>query len=142
MGDDDTLKKIRLSAFGRPMYLDKMGKPLSLLEWAGLIENLEYKIVGSTEIAPTTINPASRLSTVWLGIDHSFTPFGPPLLFETMRFSLQQKSRQFLPGFYHPSLDFPIDKNEVTDQMRWSTEEQARLGHDRILRLIQELEMT
>lgn len=50
------------------------------------------------------------VSTVWLGLDHSYGD-GPPLIFETMAFC-----------------DGPLDQT----QDRYSTREQARKGHDRM----------
>jgi hypothetical protein len=141
---DKFLNAIRLMG-NRPMYMDKFGRPLSLMEWATLSEDLEYKRINYTELAETSVHPASHLSTVWLGLDHNFWPQGPPLIFETMRFvekgelyKLFGKEREL-----HPSLEFPDpdDNTQTTEQVRWSTEEQARLGHARIVRLIQELEM-
>jgi len=144
---DERDKLVRL-LFGdqQPMYTDKFGLPLTLMEWAKLMEDLEYRMVGHTELEQTIKNPPSRLSTVWLGLNHAFWPQGPPLTFETMRFSLIESTRESITGWpfkYFPSLEFPDpeDNAEYTDQIRWSTEEQARLGHARIVRLIQELEM-
>jgi len=127
------------------MYTDKFGRPLALLEWAELNEDREYSIVGSNLIVATTMCPPSRLSTVWLGLNYNFWPGGPPLIFETMRFSQKEGTRTFegQTYTYHPILEFPDpnDNTQRTEQVRWSTEEQARLGHARIVRLIQELEM-
>lgn len=139
---DDILNKIRYIA-GRPMYMDKFGRPLTLMEWAKLTEDLEYKRVGYTDLEPTILVPTrSYVSTVWLGLDHNFWP-GPPLLFETMRFSHESVGSSILPGTYHPCCEFPDpeDPKERVEQIRYSTEEQARLGHARIIKLIQELEM-
>lgn len=126
------------------MYRDKMGRPLSLTEWADLFEDSEYRIVSRTEFPATALVPVpSHLSTVWLGLDHNFFPGGPPIIFETMRFQdIEKISDEFgLP--YRPSTDFPDPEapKDRTDQVRYSTEEQARLGHAHIVRLIQELEM-
>ena len=53
--------------------------PCSLEEWAE-IEGPSRR-VASDEIEGT------RISTVFLGLDHNWRPGGPPLLFETMTFS-------------------------------------------------------
>lgn len=61
--------------------LDESGNPQAcpdLLEWARWFETAER------HIGDTTIGD-SRISTVFIGIDHSFG-YGPPLLFETMVF--------------------------------------------------------
>lgn len=149
MSDDEKDEKDKLVQllFGdeRPMYTDKFGLPLTLMEWAKLMEDLEYRKVGHTEIGETIAHPPSRLSTVWLGLNHAFWPKSPPLTFETMRFSLigEIKTSDILGTYTHyPILEFPDPEDaEYTDQIRYSTEEQARLGHARIVRLIQELEM-
>jgi hypothetical protein len=86
-------------------YFDRKGKPLKLMEWAKLFENVDYKIVQRDVLLNGTL-----VSTVWLGIDHSFFGNGPPLIFETMVF-----------------LDGKVGMEEDMD--RYSTEEEARTGH-------------
>jgi hypothetical protein len=75
-----------------PMYFYPDGKPIvsdSLLDdtmiWALLFEETKQRIVGKT----TTLYGES-LSTVWLGLNHSFGG-GPPLIFETMLFAPRTK---------------------------------------------------
>jgi hypothetical protein len=73
----------------RPMYYHRDGKPITLdpllgiaevVQWATYFENTDRKV-------RTTITPyRERLSTIFLGIDHSFDPTGPPIIFETMLF--------------------------------------------------------
>lgn len=127
-----------------PKYYDRFGRPIPLEEWAMLLESPEYKVIGYDEIPTTSRYVASYLSTVWLGLDHSFTG-GPPLLFETMRFSNEAKPLDLFPDrTYHPVLDFPDpnEPGEYTEQLRYCTEEQASLAHKRILKLIHETEMS
>ena len=52
--------------------------PAGLMEWGAMMEG-EDRHVAVTEIG------TSKVSTVFLGIDHSFG-VGPPMLFETMVF--------------------------------------------------------
>ena len=59
-------------------------------------------------VAYTVICPGVSVSTVFLGIDHSFSERGPPILFETMVFT-----------------DYGGD-----EQWRWSTWSEAAAGHD------------
>jgi len=115
----------------------RKGEPLTIEEYARLLGDMEYKRVAYDEIPLTTKCPASYLSTVWLGLDHNFLLKGPPLIFETMRFAIERADS------FHPMLDFPApdDPSLRIDQERYSTEEQASLGHSLILRLIQEKEM-
>ncbi len=53
------------------------------------------------------------ISTVWLGLDHSFMPTTRPLIFETMVF----------PRFWHARGWSELDVD------RWTTEEEALAGH-------------
>lgn len=81
-------------------YYDKNGKPLTLMQWATLFEDLDYKRIGSDE------KDGVKVSTVWLGLDHNFDD-GKPLIFETMVFG--GKDDQW--------------------QERWSTLSEAVAGH-------------
>ena len=87
---------------------DRDGQPISMLHWTWLIEfHPEYKIVRHTHDSTPDL-----ISTVWLGLDHSFGYlYGEhvPLIFETMIF-----------GGEHDQY-----------QERYSTEEQALDGHAR-----------
>lgn len=59
-----------------------------LLEWARSMEKRRH--VGDD--GPT---PGVRVSTVFLGIDHSFGDDGPPVLFETMIFGGPHNEEQW-----------------------------------------------
>jgi hypothetical protein len=74
-----------------------------------LMGDLAYK-----RVAETTLPDGKWISTVWLGLDHRFIDDGPPLIFETMVFSSEGGG---------------VD----LDQDRYSTEEEARTGHDAIV---------
>jgi hypothetical protein len=95
----------------RPLYYDRAGNPIALMEWAALFDDHDIKVVAYTEIGPY------RVSTVWLGLDHSWG-HGPPLIFETMVFGPESA------GGYD------------MDCRRYSTEEQARAGHDETVTLV------
>lgn len=82
-------------------YYDMDGQPLGLMAWAKLLEDHDARIIGRTERGDVTV------STVWIGLDHSFGD-GPPLIFETMIF-----------GGDHDQ-----------DQWRYSTREEAETGHE------------
>lgn len=75
------------------------------LEWAKDHSNLQYK-----RVAETMLPNGKWVSTVWLGLDHSFGD-GPPLIFETMVFASK-------------------DDLQEEDCERYSTEAQAIAGHD------------
>jgi hypothetical protein len=92
-----------------PSYYSRAGEPITLAEWATAFEDFEAK-----RVAKTTVGDA-EVSTVWLGLDHQFGD-GPPLIFETMIF-----------GGEHDQ-----------EQSRYSTEKQAREGHERIVAVLRE----
>ena len=91
-------------------HYDRNGKPMDLMTWAREFQK-GNRHIGLTIIMNRTLEPEGvRVSTVWLGLDHSFGE-GPPLIFETMVF-----------GGEH---------DQYTE--RYSTEAQARQGHKRIV---------
>lgn len=61
------------------MYYDKDGHRLTREEFLRLFENDEYRQVEWTKVK------GGHVSTVWLGLDHSFGQ-GKPVIFETMHF--------------------------------------------------------
>ena len=89
-------------------YYDRQGNPITLQIWAQMLEGRDHQ-----RVAETTLPDGSWVSTVWLGLDHSFGD-GPPLLFETMVF---------------PSRDSQ-DKPDQQDMDRYTTEAEAIAGHD------------
>lgn len=76
------------------------------LKWARWFDNIDNRRVRHTDFPD-----GSRVSTVFLGLDHRYTDDGPPLLFETMIF----------PG------------QEFCE--RYSTWEEAVAGHERAVRM-------
>lgn len=62
-----------------PHHFDRAGKPISITRWSELHSELDYVRVAET------YREQVRVSTVWLGLDHSFG-FGPPRIFETAVF--------------------------------------------------------
>jgi hypothetical protein len=127
----------------RPMYYDRQGFPIpgdgtkdgAVLAWARMKDGRDdYNIVAKDELPD-----GSRLSTVWLGLDHGFA--GPPLIFETMRFARDtvEKTMPFSRRsyFYQPAMEFPDpESGELTEQLRYTTEEEALAAHHEILRRI------
>ena len=79
-----------------------------LLEWAKWFETADR------HVAQTDINNDVRVSTVFLGLDHSFGN-GPPILFETMIFG----------GVYDQY------------QERYSTWNEAKKGHEIAIEIAQ-----
>ncbi len=97
------------------IYYGKDGSPLDdIMEWAN--EREEHLRVAATTVGRRGVQDGRWqwrrrywVSTVYLGIDHSFGS-GPPLIFETMIFD--NEADEFL-----------------SFQDRYSTEEQAVAGH-------------
>lgn len=89
----------------RPIYFDKDGSPLNLMEWAYKFELMSYRIVSRTKI------DKYEVSTVWIGLDQDIMQQGVPIIFETMIFCADKDDE-----FYHW-----ID--------RYSTLEEAQKGH-------------
>jgi hypothetical protein len=87
-------------------FYDRDGKVVDLMTWGRLHGDLSYR-----RIAEDTVS-LYWISTVWLGIDHSFCT-GPhrPVIFETMVF-LRNGGMENL------------------DEARYSTEAEARAGHE------------
>jgi len=76
---------------------------MSMLEWSAKFNDMDYKRVALDELPN-----GYRVSTVWLGLDHSFGG-ATPLIFETMV--------------------FPADGWGDEDCARYSTEAEAIDGH-------------
>ena len=91
------------------MYYDMDGNPISLMEWSHIYSNADRTIGSDVVIHGEHI---VRVSTVYLGLDHSFFG-GIPLIFETMMFSTDES----------------IDQG----QWRYATKEQAIRGHADVL---------
>jgi hypothetical protein len=92
-----------MTAIGAPKYYKLIGKlpvPCTLYAWAHWFPTAE-RIVHLDHVGPL------RVSTVFLGLDHSWGD-GPPLLFETMIF----------------------DDNEDGYQTRCTTWDEAELMHE------------
>lgn len=62
----------------------------SLQEWAQFMEDADRQVA-------RTERGSISVSTIFLGLDHSFSPDGPPILFETMVFGgrLDQEQRRY-----------------------------------------------
>ena len=94
-----------------------------LLEWAEWFEHAEEKRrIGYDEVGDLYV------STMFLGLDHSFGIGDKPLLFETMVFEKKESTNNSIRGKefkFHQSLD------DYTE--RYSTKEEAADGHKRII---------
>jgi len=108
-------------AFVRDRYykadpIDWSYRPCTMQEWAIQFEGIERHIaddeIDGWKYRERVLFTPVRVSTVWLGLDHSFGREGQPLLFETMIFGGRCGQ----------------------DCERYSTVEAARRGHIRLLR--------
>jgi len=88
------------------MYYNKEGKEISLQDYAKLFEDWNYKRVKVSKVYNWAI------STVWLGLDHSYGENNKPLIFETMVFN---------------------EIGDSVDCQRYATLEEAQKGHRKIL---------
>lgn len=88
---------------GRMIYYRPDGSPCDIGEWGKLHADFESRVIRQEYAGKHWV------STVWMGIDHSFGQ-GPPLIFETMVF---------------PSKE---DLGEE-DCQRYATKEEALAGH-------------
>jgi hypothetical protein len=104
-----------------PMYRDRVGNPITFGRWIDLHRDHSYVIVGKTVVG------SWEVSTVWLGHDHNFLPGGPPLIFETMVFEIAESQSWFGPY-----------REDVGEQWRYSTERQAREGHEVMVGLVRQ----
>lgn len=99
-------------------YYDREGREISTTEWARL-----WELPGYRRIAHTTLPDGRFVSTVWLGSNYQFG-HGPPLIFETMVFSAKTHEISIMPSEkFHESLG----------TWRYSTEVQARAGHEQVV---------
>ena len=71
-----------------PDYYDQAGRPMTMEEWGRAMQaDPDGRRVGRTEVGEHLV------STVWLGLDHSYDLDGPPLIFETMIFHQDRPAR-------------------------------------------------
>jgi len=98
-------------------YFDKQGNPIDVEKWATYFENMDYK-----SIARDVLGDGRVVSTIWLGIDHSYGDSDGPMIFETMIFE---------------------SEGDFTDLYcdRYSTEQDALDGHKHAVELALTLEV-
>lgn len=64
------------------MYFNKQGEIIASEEWIALYQVPSYKRIANTEL-----DDGKVISTMWIGLNHSFSDKSKPLIFETMVFS-------------------------------------------------------
>jgi len=100
--------------------LDANGHPKAVddpLEWARWFEKADRR-VALTELAHC------RVSTVFLGVDHSWRAYGPPVLWETMAFASGDWTDMEREGVFN----------------RYTSLEAAKAGHEDAVRIAREME--
>lgn len=95
------------------LFYDRTGAPIDTATYDQLLGDEDYKRIDATTVGPYWV------STVWLGINYGFMS-DPPLIFETMVF---------------PATEDAVDFHEV-DACRYSTEAEARQGHQDMVTLL------
>jgi hypothetical protein len=101
----------------RTMYFDVDGRPLSMSEWGLMLQERSEENADEWRIGHDVIG-AYEVSTVWLGLDHSYLPEAPPLIFETMVFEPEYER---------------LSSERFDYQLRYSTKDEARAGHERVV---------
>ena len=97
---------------------DRKIVPATLMVWARWMErNRQEKVVEQTRLA------GFMVSTVFLGMDHGFNPEGPPVLWESMVFDVQEN------GDWVSSSEWDMDRCAGS----W---EQAQEMHVRMVRAV------
>lgn len=93
---------------------------IGLREWANDLKDMKAKIV-KQDVLPNGI----FVSTIWLGLDHSFIDDGPPLIFESMVFPKRGPEKSMLEVLQSKAHNW-LER----DMQRYSTEAEALAGHE------------
>lgn len=117
-------------------YILRDGKPVAepdLLRWATWMEN-NSRSLESTQLG------VYRVSTVFLGLDHSFhrmlRPELSPVLWETMVFGEEKQSPPIeLDGYSSPGFKYHESMNW---QERYTSEAEAREGHAKAVQWVKD----
>lgn len=126
-------------------HYDRAGKPIGLGTWARLYRDHAYVVVKQTRLTN-----GYKISTVWLGLDHRFG-VGAPLIFETMVFrkrssmEIARREEEAQAQLAHAKPD-TMESRFASMQLRsaawdesdlecerYSTEEEALAGHERMV---------
>lgn len=93
------------------MYYDRKGEQIDLWTWAAYTEDSRYRFISKTLVLNIVV------STVWIGLDSVYFRNQPPLIFETMFYTVYDGT------FF----DF---------QDRYSTEDEAIKNHKQICLIV------
>ena len=100
-------------------YYNRETQPITMEEWITWFEVMEYR-----RVALDVLDDGTRISTVWMGLDHQYGD-GPPLIFETMVFSKHQEP-MVLGGRVRLY-------REEEGCWRYTTEQEAIDGHKKVV---------
>lgn len=148
-------ERLNFDLDARPKYYRRDGtlfvdtpEKSAMLQWAAMFEDGKGRLVAVDKTLY-----GERLSTVFLGLDHSFIRGHTPILFETMLFAprsdaMRKAMRERLRkasadaanvGFENVSYDPGGDEKRLVRQyphdqlqQRYATEAEARAGHARL----------
>lgn len=127
-----------LSRLYQPMGIDYLGEFPSIAAWHA------YKRIALTRVA------GFEISTVWIGTDMAFGD-GPPLIYETMIFTRGAWEPPREDGSWEDAMRWRPDAEIAPDpgemyrtlaeefdgrQWRWSSEPDARAGHQLVVNLL------
>lgn len=103
-------------------FYDKDGHPIDLKTFGRLMSEQWYVRVALTYITSATDPEVSfKVSTVWLGIDHSF---------------MRRMSDASTPILIFETMVFGGDEEQDQSMWRWGTEIEAQVGHVEIVNLV------
>lgn len=99
------------------LYYDLAGQPCGLRTWSRLWEDRFQ----ATDVVRTDAGEV-MVSTIWLGIDHSFRwpPGGPPIIYETMTFCEDAEKYDGEQWRYATREGALASHREITDQLAQS----------------------
>lgn len=94
-------------------YYDMDGNPIDIMAWAEMYKDHDKRRVGGTKVFP-----GWWVSTVLLGLDHSFSG-GPPIIFETMVFHPKHGGSEMEMDRYSTKAEAEVGHRAMVRRMRW-----------------------
>jgi hypothetical protein len=108
----------------KPMYFDRQGNPMEMMEYARKCYDHDYKILKQEYVGKYFV------STVWIGLNMMIFRNSPIMIFETMIFLTEGLSCSC------------SDDDLIGYQERYSTEEEAYEGHEIAVKLCRDKLLT
>lgn len=116
--EQERQQRLNFDYWGRSYWYDVNGRPITVEQWGALREASDPHIASTRIYGPD--GHVCWVSTVWLGMNHAFSPDMPPIIFETMVFMDRDWG----------GLDFTE---------RYSTKLWAKRGHKVICRMVRKM---